>query len=174
MKKTITLALGIIICLSLIITGCTVTTEPDEEPIDGGHGVGLANPMTYHDSAEEVENAVGVRLNVPDGAENVAYLSISGTIGQADFKLDGKEFTLRGSNSLSGTSLHGVYGETTKTEERTLETGVDITVSQLSETYYVAEWEKDGTFYSLSMSAESDDVLVNFFDLAAAAELITK
>lgn len=173
MKKIFALIFCAVFCFSCMMTGCTGSAGADV-PADGEEitGLGIANPMKYYDTAKDVEDAVGIYLNVPAEAADVSYLTISGVTAQSDFTLDGKEFTLRASNSLSGTALHGIYGEQTSSEERNFDNGVTVTLSRLSESYYIAEWEKDGSFFSLSHASDSDDVLVNFFELAAVVEKI--
>jgi len=160
----------------MVLSGCSDAGETDV-PDDGDNligGVGIANPMKYYDSAKEVEEVVGIYLNVPEKATDVSYLTISGTIAQADFFLEDREYTLRASNSLTGTALHGVYGEQVSSEERTFENGTKVMLTQMTESYYVAEWEKDGYFFSLSFNEEAGDGFDGFLALSEVVEQITE
>ena len=69
-------------------------TESTDEVGGMMGGMGVVNPIISYETAEEVEAVTGVLLNIPERAENIAFSTITGTIAQARFTLDGVEYTI--------------------------------------------------------------------------------
>lgn len=167
MKKII----AIILCF-LLLSACTPAeneedtdmneelTESTDDAVSMGGMMGIANPISSYDTAEEVEAVTGILLNIPERAENTAFSTITGTIAQARFTLDGIEYTLRASKEAPTAALHGIYADIVSTEGFATTGGLTVTATNLGDAYSVCEWEFDGAFYSLSRDGVEDMSMV--------------
>lgn len=163
MKKIIVLLLSL-----FLLVGCAPAEVEDDvdngenemtESTDGavmGGGLGIANPIKSYETAEEVEAATGILLNIPKRAENIGFSTITGTIAQARFTLDGVEFTLRASKEMTAAALHGIYTEAVSTENFVTTSGLSVTATNLGDQYSVCEWEHEGVYYTLSRDGVED------------------
>lgn len=167
MKKII----AIILCF-LLLSACAPAengedikmneelTESTDDAVSTGGMMGMVNPISSYDSAEEVESVTGIFLNIPERAENTAFSTITGTIAQAKFTLDGIDYTLRASKQAPTAALHGIYAEAVSTEGFATTGGLTVTATNLGNEYSVCEWESDGAFYSLSRDGVEDMSMV--------------
>ncbi|MDL2237369.1 hypothetical protein LJC56_06025 [Christensenellaceae bacterium OttesenSCG-928-K19] len=105
MKKLSALLLAVCICAG--IAACA-TKDPATE--------NLENPVVEVDSPEVIQKQLDIFILVPEGAENVRYSIISDEIAQADFTLDGVEYTERIQKTETLEDISGVY--TTMEEEK--------------------------------------------------------
>ena len=172
MKKII----AIILCF-LLLSACAPAengedidmneelTESTDDAVSTGGMMGMVNPISSYDSAEEVESVTGIFLNIPERAENTAFSTITGTIAQAKFTLDGIDYTLRASKQAPTAALHGIYAEAVSTEGFATTGGLTVTATNLGNEYSVCEWEYDGAFYSLSRDGVED--------MSSVVEMIT-
>ena len=163
MKKII----AIILCF-LLLSACTPAengedidmneelTESTDDAVSMGGMMGIANPIKSYETAAEIEAATGILLNIPEGAENTAFSTITGTIAQARFTLDGVEYNFRASKNAPAASLHGIYADVVSTESFETAGGLTVTAANLGDQYSVCEWELDGVFYAVSRDGVAD------------------
>ncbi len=135
--------------------GANEMTESTDGAVTGG-GLGIANPIKSYETAAEIEAATGILLNIPEGAENTAFSTITGTIAQARFTLDGVEYNFRASKNAPAASLHGIYADVVSTESFETAGGLTVTAANLGDQYSVCEWELDGVFYAVSRDGVAD------------------
>ena len=91
------------------------------------------NPSGEYETASQLAE-LGFDIVLPAAAENIRYSVIDGTVAEADFTVDGEDYTLRtGSGSEN---LSGLYGERTSVESFTAtdHSGADtpVTVEQVA------------------------------------------
>jgi len=123
-------------------------------------GTSIANPMTAHETLEELNTATGLNLvfNVKDTSD-VTYTDINKTVAQIDFKVNGKEYTLRASKEAEGyKALAGYHYD--KADEETIQ--APVTISYFKEpNAHVATWTSGGVNYSLATTANTVEELSN-------------
>lgn len=120
----------------------------------------VINPMTSHESLEELNTATGLNLvfNV-EGATDITYTSIDNKVAQIDFTLDGNKYTLRASKEASGyKDLAGYHYD--KADSETVQ--IPATIYEFKEAKaLVACWASGGLNYSLSSEGNKTEVFSN-------------
>lgn len=107
----------------------------------------VPNPMEPSTAADLA--ALGLALNVPDKAADVKYFLIDGKLAQASFKLDGKTYTYRASESEEDNS--GVWSPIEKTDKIAVG-DVNVFIKTIVDNGgFVAVWNRAGVQYSLSL-----------------------
>lgn len=132
--------------------------------------VGMINPWVGTD-AEGFMEALGMTVAIPEGAENVAY-RLMGDLGEAQFTLDGMDYTARIKPAADFEDISGMYYEWESDESVTIGgcEGTEARVRDGDTTVDVCLWfdAAPGIMYSLSTKGADLDG----FDLTAVAEMI--
>ena len=94
-----------------VLAGCQKTPDVNqntqEEPT-----VGMENPWNNNATAQEVEELTGAKLIVPDGAYDVAYLTLdSEKLVEMNFTLDDARFSVRVKPASDFEDISGLYYE---------------------------------------------------------------
>ena len=100
----------IIIMVSALV-GCQKTKDVNqntqEEPT-----VGMANPWNNNATAQEVEDLTGAKLIVPEGAYDVAYLTLeSEKLAEMNFTMDDARFSVNVKPASDFEDISGLYYE---------------------------------------------------------------
>lgn len=131
----------------------------------------LANPMVETDEQGLLET-LGVRFNIPEGAQDVKYFVINGELGEAQFTLINAEITVRIQPSAEFTDISGAYYEWTVEEDDTVGVCEAKTMRYIGEdeTVDVCLWfdVAPGIMYSVTAIAPDLDG----FDVTAIAEQV--
>lgn len=86
-------------------------TEKETGPIH------VPNPMEPAAGVEEL-NALGLKMSLPENAENPGYFIISSVVGEMDFTLDGAVYCFRG--SATAQDFSGIFEEFEEEEKTVL------------------------------------------------------
>lgn len=148
-------ALSAAACLCIVYFGVKSVLPPDF----GKASTNYNSPIDTVESAEDFRQ-LGIFLDVPEGAEDVTYVIIDGTIAGIDFFFEGHEYFVRASGQSGDFS--GVSGAELMAEQ--IDSRTNATLYQLdseSELYWKASWEDGETNYYLSNTdGASDDEMM--------------
>lgn len=146
MKKMIC----IVACTMLLFVAACAKSATAPEQTD--NATGLENPMKEYPTAEEMNEAIGVYLLPPEGAEETVFFAIADDLADIRFVLDGKNYCLRAAAG-SGEDISGIY-ETF--EKDAISTCVDGTAySACFDMKFIVDggaliaWEMENVSYSL-------------------------
>lgn len=125
------------LCFALVVSGCEGAPAGRSgmpSPTGTAEAAGTAqlpNPRSEQPSAASLAE-MGIPLEAPFGATDIAYSCIGGEVAQVDFRLNGVDYTFRGGQGTE--DLSGVYG--TVTEEVTIAAcGADYSQETTYRTY---------------------------------------
>ncbi len=158
MKRFFAPALALLLCAALL-PGCAVDGgAPETVPTPG---LGIANPMAEVENAAALAQA-GVPIDAPEGASDVKYHIIGGTVAQVTFTLGDHAYTYRA--ALGGEDISGVYAtflEEVLTVNWEFETKcIPATVKTTADGGRLAAWQDGGASYSLwAVSGPDDDAI---------------
>ena len=112
--KNLSVSSIIMVMAAVLLSGCGKKTSSDfaskknEIKEIQPAVIGMPNPVR-ESTAQDILETVGVRFAIPDGAENVRYSVIGGSLAQVDFSWNGNECTARAEPS-GETSLKDISG----------------------------------------------------------------
>ena len=149
--KTILKRLIFCLALMMLFTGCgknedevLQSSEPTTETLAETTS---AEPYREVESPEEFLD-FGVFINVPKDSENTSYSIIEGDIAEINFKYDGIEYILRGTNTNK--SLTDDINEEYKEIRDSIANEVrDVTVLATVSGRRTAQWNYEGTNFAL-------------------------
>ncbi len=141
MKKLTALLLAALMIFALCACG------NDDEPAENEGNNQMVNPMVEVDETE-LQNALGVALDAPEGAENVKYFLISGVLGEVQFDYKNSSYTYRAQKTDEFEDISGVYFTTPETNDS--DAGCTIAV-MADGSMGAAAWYADGFSYAISM-----------------------
>ena len=148
MKKCMLVLFALALALSLCACG---KSQPEEV-------VQMGNPVQEVGSPEEMQEKLNISIDAPEGAENVRYSVISGTIGQVQYTLNGTECCFR--VSAQKEDISGVYGsfreDTTKLVIEHNVQRCETEARYTTEGGAVANWTIADLQYSLYATEASD------------------
>ena len=108
----------------------------------------IANPFLPVEHVEALEKALGLRLRLPDGAEEPECFLVNGEMAEVNFRYQGSEYTLRAARSEE--DISGLYGDVLRTETIDPETGAAFTaIGCGDEVYNRITWTEDGANFVL-------------------------
>lgn len=141
--------------------GAASDTQADESAAisDGGtgteSGAGIPNPLVVVDDSAAIKEQTGADMKIPPDSTELLYMVIGGKVGQIIFEYDGIQYTYRGAKGLSGTELHGVYGD--YGEPQTFEAGgLTIEAAGFGDNGTLATWTAGDINYSLFTKSAVD------------------
>ena len=124
--------------------------------------VQIPNPVVDVSYAKDFDR-LGISMEAPEGAKNVAYAIIGDKIAEINFEVDGKEYTLRA--AISNEDISGLYG--TEIEEKELEDGA--VYSEISDgvgTFRKISWKvEEVNFVLMNTDGASADALTTLYEL---------
>lgn len=141
MKKLTALLLAAAMIFALCACG------GNDEPAEPEGNAQIANPMVEVDETE-LQNALGVALNAPEGAENVKYFLINEILGEVQFNYDGIEYSYRAQKTDKLEDISGVHFTTPIVNDS--DSPCTITVEE-DGSLGAAAWYADGFSYAISM-----------------------
>lgn len=149
-----------VVSLLMVLTGCGQKKEANEEM------AGMKNPVVSVESAKEFET-LKLRLEAPEGAEDVSYSIIDGKTAQIQFTLDDGEYTYRSARTES--DIAGVYeervGEPVTEIVEVSKAKTEVKTQNTASGYKTALWFWGEAQYSLFCRTASVEDQV-FLDLA--------
>ncbi len=155
MKKVINLT----ICFALVclLTACASTGTGTDASVPSQSEAQLPNPMVGQQDAAAFE-ALGIKLDAPESAENIAYFIIDKTLAEVDFTLDGIDYTYRASKTDK--DISGVYdaftpGNTIYMVRDYENLSADVQIA--SEGGTLVTWSADSVNYSLFAKQKVDE-----------------
>lgn len=155
MKKLTALLLAAVMIFALCACG-TNSAEGNTQ---------ILNPMIEVD-ATELQNSLGVALDAPEGAENVKYFIIDGTLCEAQFDYDGASYSYRAQKTDEFEDVSGI--NFTDSEEVNSDGNCTITVEK-DGSMGAATWYTDGFSYAISMGeGATTNALQAMYDLLTA------
>ena len=183
MKKTgfiiASLALGAV----LAVSGCAQQAVPPVAPTEAPAGTptapvetpgtALPNPVVEVESAADFE-ALGVKIDAPEGATDVSYRIIGDKLAEITFTLDGVTYTYRSANTGTEEDISGVYTEFEERSDIAVD-GADwyaiININTNKDAGALATWQYLPVQFSLYTKDKADtDAFTNLAtDLAHAA-----
>lgn len=171
MKKLITLSLAVILIFALCACGKTASNEPEET--DNGGNTQMVNPMVEV-TPTELENAIGVALVPPEGANDTMFFLIGGNMGEVRFKYGttNEEYTYRVQKTDEFQDISGVYiSSGSKTEIDYISTpALTVNVDE-SGSMGAATWFDNGYSYSISMGeGAATEALAEMYHLVYSGE----
>ena len=129
MKKFTKIA-ALVMALAMVFafSACGSSSE-DTQASSSGESTAIANPV-HECTAEEMEQATGVPIAAPEGAENVQYYYIDtdgNAISQVIFTKDGNDFTYRAQGTVY-TDIQAVTDEDADVQDlySALDAGVNV------------------------------------------------
>ena len=162
MKRKFMLAMALLLCAALAV-GCADGNMMEDGgvalPTEGGTQV--INPVASVENTEAF-SALGVMIDAPQNAKEVAYSTIAGEIAQVEFTLDGHVYTYRaakGGEDISG--VFSTFAEEVLTVNWEFEAeDVSADIRTASEGGRLATWQEAGASYSLwTADSVSDDAI---------------
>ncbi len=150
MKKLLSILLIPLMLLSCVACAAQGAAGTETQASSGTEGPisQMVNPLEPVDSAAEYEARLGIRINAPAGAEEVAYAILYQRIADITFQFDGHEYDLRA--AAEEEDFSGLYGAEEKTEE--LDSGRNATLTAIrsgEELYLKITWKGSGITYIL-------------------------
>lgn len=159
MKKLTALLLAAAMIFALCACG------NDTEPAESEGNAQIANPMVEVDETE-LQNALGVALSAPEGAENIKYFLIGGNLGEVQFDYNGAEHTYRAQKTDKLEDISGVYFND---PEAVNSDGVCTITVEKDGSLGTATWYADGFSYAISMGeGATANALQTMYDLLSA------
>lgn len=159
MKKLVALTLALMMVFALCACGESVNDEPEET--DNGGNAQMVNPMVEVTPAE-LENAIGVALVPPEGAEDVNYFIINSVLGEVQFMYDGLEYNYRAQKTAEFQDISGVSLADPITPD-------DIAnaegLGKCDGKYCVFLWYKDGYSYAVSAATADHELIETMYAL---------
>ncbi len=145
--KILRYALPVAACLCLAATGIFRLAHGKTPDAPGESSVQIANPFVEVNSADDFK-AIGVALDAPAGAENIAYTIIDNRIADVVFEIGGMSFTVRAS-AQSG-DFSGLFGteETLETVDARNNAVLSVVKTDNSE-YFKVTWTNGKVNYCL-------------------------
>lgn len=144
-------ALPVAACLAIAVIGAAALPnilKPGSDPNIVSQ-TETGNPFVEVDGADAFERQLGIRIDAPDGAEDISYHIIDGKIADVDFAKGNHRYNLRASKENDDFS--GLYGTEAKTEPLDSEKNVLLTVIQDEDDFFTKiTWADNGVNYILS------------------------
>ena len=142
MKKLTALLLAALMVFALCACG------GNDEPAEPEGNTQIANPMVEVDEIE-LQNALGVVLSAPDGAENVKYFLIDGSLGEVQFDYNGASYNYRAQKTDELVDISGAYFNE---PEAVNSDGVCTITVEKDGSLGTATWYADGFSYAICMN----------------------
>lgn len=159
MKKLVALTLALMMVFALCACGESVNDEPEET--DNGGNAQMVNPMVEVTPAE-LENAIGVALVPPEGAEDVNYFIINSVLGEVQFMYDGLEYNYRAQKTAEFQDISGVYlADPITPDDLANAEGL----GKCDGKYCVFLWYKDGYSYAVSAATADHELIETMYAL---------
>lgn len=179
-------AAALALCLAFSLCACHAsagevseqnTADVSAATASPEQSVALPNPIHAMADSAALQQATGIRLEVPNGIADAQYSSIDGQppTAQINFTNSGTEYTLRAGTSALGETLAGIY------EEGTPEAAVSVSAAggavEVAWMDYpsgvTAQWQWGDTVYSLYGQDLSSSDAGTIWSLALALVPIT-
>lgn len=109
----------------------------------------LPNPMTERASVEEIQTALGFTFTaLPANTTDLKYFTIDSTIAQADFTLDGVNYTVRKAKATTD-NIAGVYTQFGSSQTLANSAGNDVLYQYNDSSEGLATWSVGDYVYSV-------------------------
>lgn len=175
MKKILVITVAVV--LIFVFAACRQDVSPAAEPAqtETQDQAELPNPVVEVDGSADFE-PLGFTISAPEGATDVTYSIIAGSLAQIEFTLDGRSYTYRAAKSED--DISGVYATFDEAEQSIdLETEDFLVTIRMrtiggGESGALATWDLSGTVYSLYTPDATDfDSIYAVAQIAAYADL---
>ena len=169
-RKVLRIVLPTAACLCLILVGMFALLRP-QQVADGAAEttLQLANPVETS-TQEALEELVGVEIQVPEGAEDVAYYCVEigdAEMAEAQFTLNSLAYTYRIQRTDTAEDLSGLYYDWEETDTRTVGSA-EGTLSYNAGGAGCLNWYSDGCSFSLGVTEGASEVVL----LTTASEIM--
>lgn len=143
-------ALPIAACLVIAMTAVRVIPILTAPPYpDDDQGVMVGNPFETVNSPEEFEKRLGIKINAPEGADNIKYAMIDNSIAEIFFSFDGSQYLFRASEQSGDFSgLNGVEAASEQLDGEN--SAVLFTIKSGADTFLKLTWTDGRINYILS------------------------
>lgn len=172
MKKLLTVILCAALALSLAACSLSGGIPGGETaaPEESNQGSQIPNPVVSVEDASAFET-LGITMDAPDGAQNIAYAIIDNTLAQISFTFNGFDYTYRASATQS--DISGVYDSFTDAfvmRVETTEATFDATVQNAVSGGRLASWSQGGVSFTLWCALAPDDAALKACVLSVMAK----
>lgn len=159
-KKLLLITLILVSLTALLFAGCTPAAEKKDDP-----QTEIPNPMVEQGSLTDIKDAIGFTFEtLPAGITDVKYFTISDNLAQADFTLNGVNYTVRKGDAIID-NVAGVYTEFKNGETKANSTGDAVIYKSNPDGMGLASWKTDTYVYSVYCETGFDlagmEVVVN-------------
>lgn len=146
-------------CLVIGVAAFNVIPRDPAPPVESGC------PFLPVSSAEEFEKRLGIKIDAPEGASDVDYTIIDGSLANINFTYNGAAYMLRASKQ--GEDFSGIHGVEAASEQLDSETSAILTTIKSGDlTFLKVTWTDGSVNYVLSDTESGDaEKIKTVFDL---------
>lgn len=143
-KKRRLFTLILVALTALLFAGCTPAAEKKDDS-----KTEIPNPMVEQASLAAIKDTIGFTFEtLPTGITNVKYYTISDNLAQADFTLNGVNYTVRKADA-GVDNVAGVYTEFKNGQTKTAPSGAVVLYQNNDDGMGLATWTQGAFVYSV-------------------------
>ena len=143
-KKRLLVSLILVSLTALLFSGCSPAAEKKADS-----KTELPNPMVEQASLAAIKDAIGFTFStLPTGITDVKYYTIADNLAQADFTLNGVNYTVRKADATID-NVSGVYTEFKNSQTKTSPSGATVLYQYNDDGMGLATWTQGAFVYSV-------------------------